>query len=689
MKKRMLAILLAASLVAGTGWGNGFAYAAPEIQDKETEQEVAPEKSENLEQLKEVPEVEKQQSTLLEEVESNDEKEVQTAEPESNSEEKVQVEKVEETEQELSVEEDTKAEIQESGKDATETEQQPDVMTEEVGLDGSSDVVKINVNSVKEDTLRDSYDKDHLYYYDYAKEYSFTVGSAGVISLSFGKGYDSNTKHRWRLTLYDENGAFMMGSTYYCGNTDTETSCKIGVAPGTYSIIVGSEDYYKSDAFYSLKVNYTASSVWESESNDSIRSADQIGLNQLYYGGIMDVDDEDYYRFQINSPGVISLSFGKGYDRNTDHGWQLYLYDENVLDGNADPMISRYYSCGNTDTETSCKIGVSAGTYYVKVFTSNDRQSDAAYNLKVNYSAGGNWEREDNGGTVQANPIAIGTWYNGSIMDSDDKDYYRFTLSQASYVNISAKGNVSDTGYTWDFCLYDSSWNELQENNYDRGKTTVENYGIVRLPAGTYYLRVSGYQSNATYSIRINTTFTKTDTMLSAKNTDSGIKLSWNRIPEGSGYKVYRRTGNGSSSLIKTIENNKTTSFTDKSVKKKNGTKYTYWVQAYKGSQQNKCLGKVIYRLTAPAKPEVKNSKGKKINVKWKKNNSASGYQVKFVNGSNTRTKTFSGRKSVKKTVSGFKKGKTYKVYVRSYKQVSNQKYYSPWSAAKSIKVKK
>lgn len=235
--------------------------------------------------------------------------------------------------------------------------------------------------------------------------------------------------------------------------------------------------------------------------------------------------------------------------------------------------------------------------------------------------------------------------------------------------------------------------NNLQNSEYACGTTKVENYGIVRLPAGTYYLTVSGgadnWQSDATYSVRINTTFTKTDTMLSAKNTDSGIKLSWNRIPEGSGYKVYRRTGNGSYSLIKTIENNKTTSFTDKSVKKKNGTKYTYWVQAYKGSQQNKCLGKVIYRLIAPAKPEVKNSKGKKINVKWKKNNSASGYQVKFVNGSNTRTKTFSGRKSVKKTVSGFKKGKTYKVYVRSYKQVSNQKYYSPWSAAKSIKVKK
>ena len=45
MKKRVLAILLAASLVAGTGWGNGCVYAASEIMDQEAGKETASESS--------------------------------------------------------------------------------------------------------------------------------------------------------------------------------------------------------------------------------------------------------------------------------------------------------------------------------------------------------------------------------------------------------------------------------------------------------------------------------------------------------------------------------------------------------------------------------------------------------------------------------------------------------------------
>ena len=676
MKKRVLAILLAASLVAGTGWGNGCVYAASEIPDKEAGQETALENLKTPGQQKETLEVSEQQSVSDEGVENNNKENAEKEQAENNSKENVQTG--------AAVEEDTKEETQESGKDSAENEAQVEVVTEETEQNGSSNAVRINPNSVKKDALSESCDE---------KNYYFTINSAGVISLSFGKGYDSDTAHRWYVKLYDANQNEMMERIYYCGNSETETSCKIGVPAGRYYLRVDCNNYfgYQSDATYSLKVNYSASSVWESEFNDEVSTADPITVNQTYYGGIMEDSDIDYYRFQTNSAGVISLSFGKGYDSNSYHGWNITLYDSSQNE-----LMSREYSCNNAETETTCKIGVPAGTYYIKVRSKNyPYRSDAAYSLKVNYSANSTWESEVNNEIGKADPIAVGTWYSGTIMEGDDIDYYRFTVPQTSYVNISAKGEYdSDTYHRWQFFIYNASMVEQQQNIYYCGKTKTENYEAVRLPAGTYYLKVDcddyrGYRSDKAYSFKINTTFTKTNTKLSTANTGSGIKLSWNRVSEGSGYKVYRKTGNGSYSLIKTIENNKTTSFTDKSVKKKNGTKYTYMVRAYKGSGQNKCSGKVIYRLTAPAKPEVKNSKGKKINVKWKKNTSASGYQVKFVNGSKSRTKTFSGQKSVKKTVSGFQKGKTYKVYVRSYKKVSNKNYYSTWSAAKSVKVKK
>ena len=810
MKKRVLAILLATSLVAGTGWGNGCVYAAAEIPDQEAGQ-AALENLKTPDQQKETLEVSEQQNVSDEEVENNNKEKAEEEQAESNSEKNVKKEQAENNSKEnvqtgTSVEEDTKEETQESGKDSTENEAQVEVVTEEVERNGSSNAVRINPNSVKKDALSESCDEKNYYftinsagvislsfgkgydsdpdhgwdvtlydssqkelmsreyscnntetettckvgvpagtyyikvkrkehtdqsdavyslkvnysasnvwesefndevsiadpitvnqtYYGGIMEYSdvdyyrFRTNSAGVISLSFGKGYDSDPDHGWNVTLYNSSTKELMSREYSCNNTETETTCKIGVPAGTYYIKVKRKNYTdQSDAAYSLKVNYSASSVWESEFNDEAGTADPITVNQTYYGGIMEYSDVDYYRFRTNSAGVISLSFGKGYDSDSDHGWNVTLYDSSQKE-----LMSREYSCNNAETETTCKIGIPSGTYYIKVRRKNyTDQSDAVYSLKVNYSANSTWESEFNNEIGKADPIAVGTWYSGIIMEEDDIDYYRFTVPQTSYVNISAKGEYdSDTDHRWRFFIYNASMVEQQQNIYYCGKTKTENYEAVRLPAGTYYLKVNCYNGNRSdkaYSFKINTTFTKTNTKLSTANTGSGIKLSWNRVSEGSGYKVYRKTGNGSYSLIKTIENNKTTSFTDKSVKKKNGTKYTYMVRAYKGSGQNACSGKVIYRLTAPAKPEVKNSKGKKITVKWKKNTSASGYQVKFVNGSKSRTKTFSGQKSVKKTVSGFQKGKTYKVYVRSYKKVSNKKYYSAWSAARSVKVKK
>lgn len=75
--------------------------------------------------------------------------------------------------------------------------------------------------------------------------------------------------------------------------------------------------------------------------------------------------------------------------------------------------------------------------------------------------------------------------------------------------------------------------------------------------------------------------------------------------------------------------------------------------------------------------------------MKWKKNSAATRYQIKYVTGSTKKTVTVSGASTLKKVISGLTTGKTYKVYVRSYKTVSGTKYYSGWSSAKSIKITK
>lgn len=168
---------------------------------------------------------------------------------------------------------------------------------------------------------------------------------------------------------------------------------------------------------------------------------------------------------------------------------------------------------------------------------------------------------------------------------------------------------------------------------------------------------------------------------LSLSNTKKGVKISWRKKKGATKYIIYR---NG-----KKLVTTKGISYIDKKAKK-NGTKYRYKVAAYKGSEKIEMSGeKTIYYLSQTKLIRVKGRAGGKLNVHWKKNKKASGYQIRYVAGKKKKQITVTGTKKTGKTVSGLKKGKRYKVSVRAYKKMGKGKSYSPWSKSKKVKVKK
>ena len=89
----------------------------------------------------------------------------------------------------------------------------------------------------------------------------------------------------------------------------------------------------------------------------------------------------------------------------------------------------------------------------------------------------------------------------------------------------------------------------------------------------------------------------------------------------------------------------------------------------------------------------VKNQKGKKAQVKWKKNTKASGYQVQYSMKKNFKSGikniTIKKNKITSTVLKKLKKKKTYYVRVRTYKKLGNKTYYSKWSSVKKVKIKK
>ena len=120
--------------------------------------------------------------------------------------------------------------------------------------------------------------------------------------------------------------------------------------------------------------------------------------------------------------------------------------------------------------------------------------------------------------------------------------------------------------------------------------------------------------------------------------------------------------------------------------------KATITVTAKATSTYSKCVKKItVYGV--PKKPETKKlTAGKKrFTVQWKKDKKADGYQVQYSTDKKFKKNVKSmnvSKKNTKATVKKLKKGKTYRVRIRSYKKIDGKKYYSGWGKVKSVKVR-
>lgn len=112
------------------------------------------------------------------------------------------------------------------------------------------------------------------------------------------------------------------------------------------------------------------------------------------------------------------------------------------------------------------------------------------------------------------------------------------------------------------------------------------------------------------------------------------------------------------------------------------------------GNANYKTVTKKI-TVTVPTKTtllSVKNNAAKKIRVAWKKNTTITGYQIQYSLKSSfasPKTVTISKNSQVTTTISKLAKGKKFYVRIRCFKTVSGKKYYSAWSGAKAVVIKK
>lgn len=192
--------------------------------------------------------------------------------------------------------------------------------------------------------------------------------------------------------------------------------------------------------------------------------------------------------------------------------------------------------------------------------------------------------------------------------------------------------------------------------------------------------------------------------------TSCKVTISWEKASNATSYTVYKST-NGTN-----YTDSQTTSATSKEYNLAPNTKYWFKVRGTNGNvngQMSEVLAFTTPKYeqtveptdqTQPVTPvyvknyvkSLKVVKGKKsFKVKWKKQSKAnqkkfSGYQIRYSLKKNMSSAKYTTAKksSASKKIKKLKAKKKYYVQVRTYKVQNGTKYYSKWSAKKSVKTK-
>lgn len=513
---------------------------------------------------------------------------------------------------------------------------------------------------------------------DEVDNYKFTLSSAGSVRIDFGKEYEDSNRG-WTVEVYNSNWEIIKRDEFRCGNSKTDSSSVLGLASGTYYLRIKGIRWEWTDTKYNFTLVYSASNSWEKEANNSFSTATKVNTNSVCYGSISNSDstDIDYYKFSMANAGHIRIDFGKEYDSNADHGWNVILYNSEQ-----EKYIEWTFNCGNSKTDSTCEYGLPKGTYYILIKPIDYDDTSVTYNFNINFSSSAVWEKELNDDLATPNLMNVNTTYYGTTT-SWNEDCYKFTLKKNGTVSIDfGKAYDKDTSHGWDVRLYNTDREEVSKGDVYCGDTNIKSVISTDLVAGSYYLKVSpkAYDvSEVVYNIKVTaknepapaqSTVSAVSGLKIGGRAGDALRLNWNKNTSADGY-IVEQYKSGSWTRIARIGSNSTVTY--RVEKLSPSTKYNFRVKAFKlnGNSATYSFYKNISGITNPATIsglKIGGHAADALRLNWTKNSKVSGYIVEqYKGGKWTRIARIGENSTTTYRVEKLSASTTYKFRVQAF----------------------
>ena len=296
--------------------------------------------------------------------------------------------------------------------------------------------------------------------------------------------------------------------------------------------------------------------------------------------------------------------------------------------------------------------------------------------------------------------IGKATQYSGYkelSVNTNPSNMSGFKAKSKSYNSITLQWNknTSATGYElqkWD----GKKWVALTKIT----KNSTTTYTVKSLKASTTYkYRIRAYKTigKATqYSgykeLSVNTNPSNMSGFKAKSKSYNSITLQWNKNTSATGYELQKWNGKKWVALTK-ITKNSTTTYTVKSLKA--SSTYKYRIRAYKtiGKATQYSSYKELSVNTTPSNMsgfKAKSTARTSVTLQWKKNTSATGYEIQKWNGKKwVSAAKVTKNSTVTSTVKNLKKNTSYKFRIRAYKTIGKATQYSSWSGTLTVRTKK
>ncbi len=209
--------------------------------------------------------------------------------------------------------------------------------------------------------------------------YTFSTDRPGSVSLALSWLKDENVPY-WIFEIYDANRNQLLERKVRAQKDTPVETGKIGLDAGKYYLRIRTDydwysDYY--DMPYTMALNFKKTARWETERNDSFKTADDIQTELPYSGSVMESLDADYYRFRVGKTGGYRLSFDHEKMNSVKTFWKADLYDS------SEKKLASYSYTGNGKKKGELPIALKKGTYYLRVKGGKYQWSDVTYKFAI------------------------------------------------------------------------------------------------------------------------------------------------------------------------------------------------------------------------------------------------------------------------------------------------------------------